>query len=160
MRVMFALLFIVSFSSMAQAGDDTKQKLQGVWKLESFVVESLETKERKAIYGEKPNGYLIVTPERFVAILTGQGRKPAQTDEERSNLLRSMFAYTGPYTVEGDRLTTKVDVSWNESWTGTDQVRTFRLEGDKLFVETVPAPGPNQQVPGLVKAILSFSRSK
>ncbi len=160
MRAIVALLFIVSFFSMAHASDDTKQKLQGVWKLESFFVESIETKERKYVLGEKPNGYLIVTSERFTAVITGQGRKPAQTDEERSALLRSMFAYTGSYTVEGDHLTTKVDVSWNELWTGTDQVRTFRLDGDKLFVETLPAPGPNQQVPGLVKGILSFSRSK
>ncbi|MBK3664771.1 lipocalin-like domain-containing protein [Bradyrhizobium diazoefficiens] len=160
MRVIVSLLFIVLSFSLAHASDDTKQKLRGVWKLESFVVESIETKERRYVYGEKPNGYLIVTPERFTAIITGQGRKPAQTDQERSVLLRSMFAYTGPYTVEGDHLTTKVDVSWNEIWTGTDQVRTFQLDGDKLFVETLPAPGPNQQVPGLVKGILSFSRSK
>jgi thioredoxin-related protein len=136
MRVIVALLLIVSFFSIAHTTDDTKQKLQGVWKLDGFFVESIETKERKYILGEKPNGYLIVTPERFTTVITGQGRKPAQTDEERSALLRSMFAYTGLYTVEGDRLTTKVDVSW------------------------LPAQGPNQQVSGLVKGILSFSRSK
>ena len=160
MRATFALFLIVSVSSIAQAGDDAKQKLRGVWKLESLAVESIETKERKGVFGKNPNGYLVITPERFTAILTGQGRKPARTDEERSKLLQSMFAYTGPYAVEGDRLTTKVDVSWNESWTGTDQVRIFRLEGDMLLVETLPAPGPNELAPGLVKGILSFSRSK
>jgi hypothetical protein len=32
-----------------------------------------------------------------------------------------MYAYTGPYRVEGDRLTVKVEVAWNEAWIGTDQ---------------------------------------
>lgn len=160
MRAVVMLLFAIPFFSIAHANDDAKQKLQGVWKLESFYIESVETKERKYSYGEKPNGYVIITPERFTAVITGQGRKPAQTDEERAALLRSMFAYTGLYTIEGDRLTTKVDVSWSEIWTGTSQVRIFRLEGDRLFVETLPAPGPNQTMPGMIKGILSLSRSK
>ncbi|WP_109143469.1 lipocalin-like domain-containing protein, partial [Bradyrhizobium sp. SUTN9-2] len=110
-----------SFPQELRANDDLKQKLVGVWKLESFVTESVETKERRYTQGEKPNGYLIITPERLMTVITGQGRKAAQTDEERVALFRTLFAYTGTYKVEGDRLTTKVEVSWNESWVGTDQ---------------------------------------
>ena len=152
---------LLSYPQVARASDDTtKQKLMGVWKLESFVVERVETRERSKPQGEHPNGYVIFTPDRFTAIITAQDRKPAQTDEERSKLLRSLFAYTGLYRVEDDRFITKVDVSWNESWNGTDQERIFRLEGDKLFVETLPAPAANQKVPGLVRGILVFSRSR
>jgi hypothetical protein len=155
--ICFALL---SSPQVARANDDLKHKIIGVWKLESFFVESVETKERHKPYGEAPNGYLIITPDRFTALITGQVRKAAQTDEERAALLRTMFAYTGLYKLEGDRLTTKVDVSWNEIWVGTDQERIFRFEGDKLVAESLPAPGANQQVPGLVKGILTFTRSK
>jgi hypothetical protein len=132
----------------------------GVWKLESFLVESVETKEKRDIVGEKPNGYLIITPERLMTVITGQGRKPAQTDEERAALLRTMFAYTGNYRVDGDRLTTKVEVSWNESWVGTEQTRIVRFDGEKLLLETVPAPSANQQMPGLVVATLTWAKSK
>ena len=149
-----------SFPQESQANDDLKQKVVGVWKLESFVTESVETKEKRYTQGEKPNGYLIITPERLMTVITGQGRKTAQTDEERLALFRSLFAYTGPYKVEGDRLTTKVEVSWNESWVGSDQTRIVRFEGDKLLLQTTPAPAANQQMPGLIVATLTWTKSK
>src|SRR5712671_1062976 len=47
-------------------------------------------------------------------------------------------ASSGRYTVEGEKVVHHVDVSWNESWTGTDQVRFFKLEGDRLTITTAP----------------------
>jgi hypothetical protein len=38
--------------------------------------------------------------------------------------------------IEGDKFTTKVDISWNELFTGQDQVRFFKVEGDKLIIRT------------------------
>jgi hypothetical protein len=95
----------------------------GVWKVISAINESLETKERRTPYGEHPTGYLIITQERFTAILTGEGRKPPQNDEDRLFSFRSMIAYSGPYRIEGNRITTRIEVAWNEEWTGTDQNR-------------------------------------
>jgi hypothetical protein len=40
-------------------------------------------------------------------------------------------------------LVTKVDVAWNEAWTGTEQVRFFKLEGDTLMVVGMWQPNPN-----------------
>ena len=134
--------------------------LPGVWKVASFVNEFVQTKERRSLYGEHPNGYLIVTPERFAAIITGEGRKLPQSDEDRLISFRTMIAYTGLYRVEGDRLTIRVDVAWNEVYTGTDQTRIFRLEGDRLFLESIPAPSPNYPALGPVRAILELVRSK
>jgi hypothetical protein len=77
-----------------------------------------------------------------------------------------MYAFTGPYRVEGDRLTVKVDVAWNEAWTGTDQTRIFRIEGDKLFIESIPAPAVTANPatanrPGaLTRGIVEWERSK
>jgi hypothetical protein len=153
-------LALLSLPQTAHANDDLKQKLVGVWKLESLLVESVETKERRSPYGEQPNGYLIITNERLMTVITGQGRKAAQTDEERAALLRTMFAYTGNYKVEGDQLITKVDVSWNESWVGSDQARMVRFEGEKLLLQTIPAPSGNQQTRGLVVATVSWTKSK
>jgi hypothetical protein len=36
-------------------------------------------------------------------------------------------SYTGKFTIDGDKLTTNVDLSWNEILTGTAQVRFFNL---------------------------------
>ena len=135
-------------------------KLAGVWKLNSFVTEYMQTKERQNVFGANPKGYLIVTPERFTGIITGEGRKPPQTDEDRISSFRTMFAYTGLYRIEGNKLTTKVEVAWNEAWTGTDQTRFFRLEGDKLFIETDIAPAVIFPERGMVRSILEFERSK
>ena len=49
----------------------------------------------------------------------------------------------GTYRVEGSTITTKVEVAWNESWVGGEQVRHIRFEGDKLFIESPPMPHPN-----------------
>jgi hypothetical protein len=50
--------------------------------------------------------------------------------------MKTLMAYTGKFTIDGDKFTTKVDLSWNELLTGQDQVRFFKLEGDKLSIRT------------------------
>ena len=73
-------------------------------------------------------------------LTTAQDRRPGMGDAERAALHKSMLAYSGKYRVEGNDFVTAVDVSWNEEWNGTEQRRHFRLEGDKLFIESAPAP--------------------
>ena len=122
---------------------DDKDKLLGTRKIVSAVVEDVQTKEQKPLYGEHPKGYLILLPiGRMMSLLISEGRKAPQTDEERSAAYRSMVAYTGRYNVEGNKWTTKPDVAWNEGWM-MDQVRYFKLDGDRLGVETAPATNPN-----------------
>ena len=62
------------------------------------------------------------------------------SDAERAALHKTMFSYSGKYRVEGDMFITTVDVSWNEAWNGTEQKRHYRLEGDKLLVDTTRQP--------------------
>ena len=137
-----------------------KSELVGEWMLNSFIVESLQTKERRNVFGEKPTGYLVITPERLITVVTAEGRRPPQTDEDRASGFRTLLAYTGLYRIEGNRLITKVDVAWNESWKGTDQTRLFRLEGDKLFLQTAPAPSVTSPEMGVVQATLEWKRVK
>jgi hypothetical protein len=53
-------------------------------------------------------------------------------------LLDSMLAYSGRFTIEGDRITTRVDMSSNEIYRGPnqDQTRFFKIEGDELTLRT------------------------
>jgi len=122
---------------------DGPDKLFGTWKVLSAVAEDAQTREKTPLYGEHPRGYLIVLPNgRMMALLVSEDRKEPKTDEERAAAYRSMVAYTGKYTVEGNRWMTRPDVAWNEQYM-TDQVRYFRLEGDRLIIETAPAMSPD-----------------
>jgi hypothetical protein len=93
----------------------------------------------------------------MMSLLVSEGRKAPQTDEERSIAYRSMVAYTGKYAVEGDQWTTTPDVAWNEAWL-TSQVRTFKLDGNKLTVETAPTLNPN--FGKVVRVILVWQREE
>jgi hypothetical protein len=118
--------------------------LVGTWKLISCVMEDVETKEQKAVWGEHPNGYLVLTPSgRWIVVQTSEGRKVPRTDEDRAAAFRSMLAYSGKYRTEGDKVIVTVDIAWDEAWNGTDQVRFFKIEGDRLHIEAAPQPYAN-----------------
>jgi len=123
---------------------DDKDKVVGTWKLVSVVYEDIQTKERTSVLGEHPKGCQIATPKgRWLALVTGEGRKVPQTDAERSDALRTMIAYTGKFRVEGGKIITKVEAACNEAWVGTEQERFYRFEGNRLLLESPPQPHPN-----------------
>ncbi len=71
-------------------------------------------------------------------------KNPWETSLLRPKLkrfFRSMVAHSGTYSVEGACLVHHVDTSWNEAWTGTDQVRNYKLDGERLVL--VDGPSPN-----------------
>ena len=115
----------------------------GSWKLVSAVSEELATGKKTALLGEHPKGYIIYTPQgRMMALVVHETRSPPKVDEDRINLHKYMYAYSGRYTVEGEKVVHHVDVSWNESWTGTDQVRDYKFDGEHLVLATAPSPDP------------------
>ncbi len=128
----------------------------------SFDVEDQESGERKPHYGDAPpNGYMILTPDgRMMVLIASRGREPGQTDEKQAALFRTMLSYTGLYRFEGDKFITTVDVSWNESWTGTVQVRFYALDADRLDIVTSWMPNPIDPERRIMRAILSWERAK
>jgi len=141
MRFAFALASMllvglaVSERSVASVDDDADD-LVGVWKLKSFSLQVLGEQPTE-IFGEHPIGYLILTVEgRMMTIITRADRKPATTVDERAALLDSMVGYTGHYRVEHDRIIIRPDVAWNEIYSGTEQIRYYTLNGNKLSIRT------------------------
>ena len=113
--------------------------LIGTWKLVSFQV--IVDGQPQDLFGAKPKGSLILSENgRAMVLTTAENRTAGDSDAERAALHKSMLAYTGRYRVEGDEFVTTVDASWNEAWNGTEQRRKFRLEGNKLIIESVPGP--------------------
>ena len=51
-------------------------------------------------------------------VIAAADRKPAANDEESAALPKTLLAYTGKFTTDGDKFTTKVDISCNELLTG------------------------------------------
>ncbi len=140
---------------------DDRALVQGVWKLVSLEVEMQSTGQKELPMGRKPTGYATFTADgRAFFVLTGEGRKPAKTDQERAALLNSLVAYTGTYRLEGDKWITKIEVAWNPEWVGTEQTRFFKIDGDRLEVLTPWQIIPNWPDKGLTRSILIFERSE
>ena len=113
--------------------------LVGNWKLVSWQV--VVGNEIQNPFGSSPKGYLLLTRGgRAMAITTADNRKAGEAVAERAALHKSMLAYSGKYRIEGDDFITTVDISWNEIWNDTEQRRHYRIEGDRLFIESAPAP--------------------
>ena len=127
----------------------------------SFESEFQGTTERETPLGKNPTGYAIYTPEgRYMVVSTGEGREAPKTDEDRAKLFKSMFAYTGTYRVEGDKLITKVDVSWNPAWVGKEQVRTFKIDGDRLQHISDWMPAVTKPERGMGRGVVTLERVK
>jgi hypothetical protein len=115
-------------------------KLVGTWKLVSAVTEDAATKEQVQLWGERPGGYLVLTQGgRWIVIQTAESRGVPKSGDDYRAAFQSLLAYSGRYRIDGNKITIEVDVAWDESWTGTEQVRFFRLEGNRLFIEAAPA---------------------
>jgi Lipocalin-like domain len=136
-----ALLAVTAATAHA---DDS---LVGAWKLVLLYTEDGQTHQRTATYGEHPTGGIVFTSTgRYVAIATADDRKPAITTAEQAAAFRSMIAYAGQWRVDGDRFIVRVDVAWNPTWVGTEQVRFWKIENGKLAIVSAPMTNPN--VPG------------
>ena len=119
----------------------------GTWTLRSTERKTLETGEVTPLWGAHPTGTLIYTADgRMSALVLAENRKaPAAampTEAEALSLFKSMVAYAGRYTIAADRVIHHVEQSWNQAWTGTDVVRFYKLEGNRLTLTTAPAPNP------------------
>jgi hypothetical protein len=68
----------------------------------------------------------------------------APTDEQAAKLFRTMSAYGGTYEFDGRTVKHHIDMSWNQTWTGTTQIRDLQKDGDKLIYTTLSFPGGRQ----------------
>jgi len=123
--------------------ENSDNSLIGTWRAVSFEAEDQATGERWAPFGKPPKGRLMFMPDGYMmVILTADGRKPANTDAERARAFKSIFAYSGKYSFEGENFVTDVDVASLVEWTGAQQVRTCRFVESRLQFISKWAPSP------------------
>ena len=91
-----------------------------------------------------PQGYITYGNDgRMIVLIVRYPRpKPESiektTDQERADLLRTMTAYAGTYKFDGSKIEHHIDLSMNEVWTGTTQVRFIKRDGERLVYTTPP----------------------
>jgi hypothetical protein len=121
-------------------------ELCGAYRLISSARLIVDTGERADAFGKNAKGLITYGKDRhFLALITNDGRlKPesigTMTDQQRSDLHRTMSAYGGTYNFDGKTVEHHIDLSWNEVWTGTTVIRDVKVEGDRLIYTTRPAP--------------------
>ena len=140
--LLLGLLLVLFVSASALAADE----LYGTWKLVSWKRTIVSTGETSDVFGKAPKGYIMYGRDgRVLCIITD--KRPnipdvtKMTDKDRVELYKTIIAYGGTYTFDGKTLEIKVDISWNESWNGTVQVRTVKFEGNRMIHSAAPTAG-------------------
>jgi hypothetical protein len=128
----------VSIPFPALAADKT---LSGTYKLVVEGRQILDTAEIVPV--PNPQGYITYDNGRMLVLIVRDPRpKPTSiegtTDQERADLLRTMTAYGGTYEFDETTIKHHIDISWNEVWTGTTEVRSVTRDGERLVYTTPP----------------------
>ena len=131
------------YCTKSQAADS----VVGSWRLVSWVEVETESKSVHSVFGDNPTGVITYTPDgRMSVVIIDPKRKPPAgpkpTDAEADELYRTMIAYSGAYSLEGNKVTHKIEVSWNQAWTGTNQQRFVEVKDDQLIIKTPPIISP------------------
>lgn len=143
--VVFAVITLaLSLPSIAMA--QSKNKLVGTWKLVSVISKTDQGEVNKTVYGEHPKGFITYGADgRMMVVITEDGRKLLSINdrlaapiEERAQAFSTANAYAGTYTLSGNTMVHHVEVSVNPNWVNTDQSRTVKIQGDRLFITTPP----------------------
>jgi hypothetical protein len=151
-----ALLIVVAvlglpchFSAQTDQANSIQQAILGTWKLVSYVRQEPSSGAKSDVMGAHPSGYLNYGRDgRMIVLIVGSDRnKPVgavATPDEAEALIRSMLAYAGTYSIDSQAktVTHHIDISWDQSRTGTDQVRSYKLEGDRVTLTTEPSTDP------------------
>jgi len=144
MRKVMLVLAAIALSLSASAADD---EIHGTYKLISRTRTVLDTGQVITLPQEQ--GFITYGKDGRMMVLSVRGNRPKaesiekMTDQQRAALHASMTAYGGTYKFDGKTIEHHIDISWNEVWTGTKQVRNVRRDGDRLIYTTRSAPSPD-----------------
>ena len=131
-----ATLILSAFPSTAIA--QTKESLVGTWKLLSFTTVNDKGQVEDG-YGPNPTGFLTYTADGRMSVVMGDSRRKMTTippsGEEAAAALQTFNAYAGSYTFTDGKVIHHLEVSWIQSLVNTDQVRSVKIEGDRLTLQ-------------------------
>ncbi len=122
--------------------DAATAALCGSWRLVSFELRSPDGSQSFP-FGRDATGYLFYNEQGFMsAAFMGANRaQPASrdlADTAKGVNFDAFNAYCGRFEVRGDRIVHHVEVASLPQWSGQDQERIFKLDGQRLILETPP----------------------
>src|SRR3954470_17837891 len=137
-RALLAVTLLASSVATTSAIAADNSVIVGTWQVKGYSTRFLDNNEVVHTFGDRISGYIQYSPGgHMVVFLVGGERKApagAITDAERSALFSGIFgAYAGTYKIDGAKVVHRVVASWNETFTSTDQVRYFEVDGKKLI---------------------------
>lgn len=135
------ILCILAITLLVPATCLAERSLVGTYKLVSIMLE-IDGIPGQGTIGADPRGYLVITPKHYTYTYIGSGRKFGTSVEDKAALHDSAASVAGRYTAEGNQITLLVEVSWNELWNGTRQVRSIEWAGKLLTLTSPPQPYP------------------
>jgi hypothetical protein len=117
----------------------------GTWK----VVTLKATSGDKVNYplGEKPEGYITITPKRMWLLFVDGTRKTptatALTDAESIEAMKTHASWTGKYTAneqtpDGIKVAAMVDSATSQALAGKERVYFTRVNGNKMTMKSAP----------------------
>ncbi len=144
--LVFGAALLSCASALAQREDvaQIESKLLGSWRLVSWE-ERDEAGRVSYPLGPHAVGQIMYTPDgRMSAQLMrpGSGRFASEdwrsaTPAEKSTAWGDYFGYFGSFSIDADNnaIVHHIEGSWFPNLVGTDQIRFFRLEGNRLILD-------------------------
>jgi Lipocalin-like domain len=122
----------------------SEMALFGTYKLVSEQRTIVDTGE--VISTTSSQGYITYGADGRMIVLIVRNPRPKPesaetiTDAQRIDLFRTITAYAGTYKFDGSTVEHSIDISMNEVWSGTKQIRTVKQDGERLVYATPPFP--------------------
>ncbi|MGL4621856.1 lipocalin-like domain-containing protein [Chroococcidiopsis sp.] len=128
-------------------------QLLGTWKLISAIAILPDGSIEPDVYGANPVGYITYTPEdRMMVMFARSDRAPFSIDiksplgkdiqlvpdTELVQAFTTFNAYAGTYKLNGNTVTHHIEIASIPNRVGTDLVRTFSLNGNRVTLKTPP----------------------
>lgn len=140
-----AALLALSINLPSRAADKPAS-LVGTWRVERITDTDIKTGKVDHPYGEHPKGYIVYDPTGHLSVQLmrtpatppfASGDDAKGSDAEVRAAYDGFVAYFGTYEVDAKKgiVVHRVEGSLMPSYTGTDQPRPFRVEGDVLTIE-------------------------
>jgi len=117
----------------------------GTWALVSFELRSMNGLVHYPL-GKDARGYIIYGQDGYMSVAFMSVGRPnfksgdarGGSVEEKVLAVDTYFSYCGKYELQGDKVVHHIEVSLFPNWTGEDQVRFYKLDGDQLILSTPP----------------------
>ncbi len=123
------------------------ERLVGTWSLRTYQLIGSRGRVRYP-YGEDAVGFIVYGPDGFMTVsimaanrqLFAGGGFRRRSAVEGAEATRTYLSYCGRYEVQSDRLVHHIKMSLYPNWTGTSQVRFYRIDGETLELSSAPLP--------------------